>query len=75
MDNAERNKIMRGMISKPILTTTKDLSIIPQMDLEHNFKQLSQWRLKHEEQLADVRHSRSEIKKLESKLRKRGIIK
>jgi len=31
---------------KPILTTTKSLSIMPQLDLKHNLKQLAGWRRK-----------------------------
>lgn len=75
MDTAERNKIMRSMMAKAIVADTGSLSIIPQMDLTHNLEQLALWKLKIEKQKEEVRHSRTEIKQLEAKLRKRGLIK
>ena len=42
----ERNHLMSDMVNNlpPILTTTKSLSIIPQLDLAYNKKKLAEWR-------------------------------
>lgn len=39
---------------KPILTTYKSLSIIPQLDLKHNLKQLEGWKLNQTRAFAEA---------------------
>ena len=41
---------------RPILTTTKSLSIIPQLDLKHNLKQLEEWCEKDEDSMEWSKH-------------------